>query len=580
MTIKDKFNRVTFAVLLISLVIVVFELGVNKSAPITEGLNSFYHLAFLFSLVSIVWRYFPAETRPKTSDIWVSDAFFVGLTFYNVLRFVLDHDGTHESHFSVYTGLFLLFLREMSTLNIIFSRKFLTPSQLFILSFIGLILGGTGLLMLPKSTVSGSIPFIDALFTSTSAVCVTGLAVVDTGAYFTHFGQSILTLLIQLGGIGIMTFTAYFSYFFRGGSSFENQLVLKDMVSIDKLGEVFGVLNKIILLTLGIETVGALFIFFSVDESMFSSMSDRAFFAVFHAVSSFCNAGFSTLSNSFYEESVRFNYSLHLIIIVLFVAGGIGFPIMFNFIKYIKIQYLYKFLPWRQNRKTVHFAHIINLNTRISLSTTAILIFFGTIIFYLFEQDNTLAEHHGFGKIVAALFGATTPRTAGFNSIDTGALHSYTIMIVLFLMWVGASPGSTGGGIKTSTLALATLNFLSIVRGKERVEIYRREIPNESIRRAFATISLSLIAVGASTFFLVSFEPDKDLMHIAFETFSAFSTAGLSMGITASLTTASKFVLVFTMFVGRVSILTLLGSLLSQVKNKNYRYPSESVQIN
>tara|TARA_R110001606_G_scaffold59803_1_gene141630 strand:- start:108 stop:716 length:609 start_codon:yes stop_codon:yes gene_type:complete len=202
------------------------------------------------------------------------------------------------------------------------------------------------------------------------------------------------------------------------------------------------------------------------------------------------------------------------------------------------------------------------------------------LLFYFFEYDNTLAEHNEFGKWVTAFFGAVTPRTAGFNTVDNAALKLHTIMIVLLLMWIGASPGSTGGGIKTTTIFLATLNFLSLARSKDRVEFGKREISNKSIRRAFAIISLSLIFIGLATFMITMLDPELPFIQVAFECFSAYSTVGLSMGITSSLSTGSRLVMILMMFIGRVGALTLLVGMLRRVHTLRYRYPNEELVIN
>ncbi|MEZ5057931.1 MAG: potassium transporter TrkG [Saprospiraceae bacterium] len=435
------------------------------------------------------------------------------------------------------------------------------------------------MLMLPKATYEG-ISFIDALFTSTSAVCVTGLIVVDTGSYFTHFGQSIIIVLIQIGGLGIMTFASYFSYFFRGRTSYENQLVLSDMTNSEKLGEVFTTLKKILLVTFYIELTGAVALFFSLPEEMRSNFSWASFFTIFHAISAFCNAGFSTMSNSLFDDGFKFNYGFQLIIIGLFVFGGMGFPIIFNIYQVFKTFLKRRIHPLLNRERPLYTPWILNLNTRIILITTISLTLIGTILFYFIEYDNTLSEHGPLGKMVTALFGAATPRTAGFNSVDMAALKFPTLMLTFLLMWIGASPGSTGGGIKTSTFAIAILNFLSLARGKERIEVFRREIAAISVRRAFAIISLSLIIISSGVVAVSMFNPEMDLLHVAFECFSAYSTVGLSLGITGDFSVGSKWVIILVMFIGRVSMLSILIALLPKVKYKNYQYPTEEILIN
>jgi Trk-type K+ transport system membrane component len=222
----------------------------------------------------------------------------------------------------------------------------------------------------------------------------------------------------------------------------------------------------------------------------------------------------------------------------------------------------------------------VNINTQLILITTIILIVVGTIGFYFFEFNGVLAEHGFFGKIVTAFFGATTPRTAGFNTFDMTALTFPTIMFMILLMWIGASPASTGGGIKTSTFAIATLNFISLARGKDRIEINRREVADISVRRAFAIISLSLAFIGFAILLLVKLEPDKGFIALAFEAFSAFSTVGLSLDLTPHFGEGGKLVLIALMFVGRVSTLTILIAIVQKVKYKNYKYPKEEILIN
>lgn len=474
---------------------------------------------------------------------------------------------------------FVFFVRELSEVNIRFKKMTINPAQLFVVSFLTLIFIGTFLLLLPNAT-NENITLIDALFTATSAVCVTGLIVVDTGTHFTVFGQTIILILIQMGGLGIMTFASYFSYFFRGGATYENQLLLKDMTNAQKIGEVFKTFKKIIFITFLIEGLGAILIFFSISNMDAYTLSEQLFFSIFHTVSGFCNAGFSTLPDSLYTEAFRFNYPLHLIIAFFFIIGGLGFPIVFNLVTYIKYLITNKLLNLVSFSKIKYTPWVLNINSRIVLITSFFLTLFGTLLFYIIEYNNTLAEHSGIGKFITAFFGAVTTRTAGFNSVDTSALGFSTIMIVFLLMWIGASPGSTGGGIKTSTFAIATLNFISLARGKERIEVFRREISETSVRRAFAIISLSLLVIGMSIFLIATFDPEKDLLTIAFESFSAYSTVGLSLGITASLSTASKVVIIFVMFIGRVSMLTILIAVMKKVAQKDYRYPNEDILIN
>lgn len=572
-------KKIPFWVSFVALGSIIYDLGFEKSDESFELLRIIYGTNFALAFVGLVILYFAKDNRPKFK-VWVFDfiyIFFVFFAFRVIMGFQIPffpHPNTW-----IYLSTIFVFVREFSALKINFSRQYLNPAQLFVVSFLLIIIGGMLMLMLPNATYGG-IQAIDALFTSTSAVCVTGLAVVDTGTYFTTFGQIIIVVLIQIGGIGIMTFTSYFSYFFRGGSSYENQLMLREMTNSEKIAEVFGTLKKILLLTFFIEFVGAIFIFTSVDSSMIPGVLDRAYFSGFHAVSAFCNAGFSTLSAGFYDIGFRFNYPIQIYVCFLIIMGGIGFPILFNFLSYFKHLIINRFKAIGKSNSYVYKPWLININTRIVVITTLILLFVGTGTFYWLEYNNTLSEHGTFGKIVVSFFNAVTPRTAGFNNIDMSAMTFAATMIIMFLMWVGASPGGTGGGIKTSTLAVATLNFFSIARGKDRVEIFKREISDNTIKRAFATIALSLIVIGIAVFLITIYDRKTGLLEIAFECFSAYTTTGLSLGITGGLTPESKAVLIACMFIGRVSMLTLLIAFFRQVKNMKYRYPSEEISIN
>lgn len=571
----EKINRVSFWLSFLAILSVVYDFGFNHSAFLQRGLHWIYLLTCVGGIVFLASKYILERRPPRLVARAFDTILFLFLALLLIHNFGWGHIPLLHDAPWIYIAVFLVFIREFSALELDVYQTYLNPAQLFIASFFAIIIIGALLLILPKATYSG-ISFIDALFTSTSAVCVTGLIVVDTGSYFTLLGQSIILFLIQAGGIGIMTFTSYFSYFFRGSSSYENQLLLKDLTNAEKMGDVFDTLKKIILLTFLIEAVGAALIFYSLDAQLIDSLSERIFFSVFHAVSAFCNAGFSTLTNSLYEPGFRFNYPLHLVIATLFIIGGIGFPIAFNFFKYLRHVFLHRLLK----REFYYVPWIININSRLVLITTAILLLSGTLLFYLFEYNNTLTEHRGAGKIVAAFFGAATPRTAGFNSVDTSALKLSTLMVIFLLMWIGASPGSTGGGIKTTAFAIGTLNFFNIAQGKDRLEVFRREVSDMSVRRAFAVISLSLIVIGLSVFFIAVFDPEQHLLSIAFESFSAYSTVGLSLGITAGLSAGSKAVIIVTMFIGRVGMLTILAAFLRKMKHFKYRYPSEDILIN
>jgi len=545
--------------------------------------NSYFFILFL-GLSATMLRYFRDTSRFRKKAFYFDLITVVFTLVIFKIRFVDGFENYYTYSVSWFDktmwsklAVIFAFIREFSELNINFKRTVLNPAQVFIISFLSIILFGSVLLLLPNATVHG-ISYMDALFTSTSAVCVTGLVVLDTSSDFTQFGQTLILILIQLGGLGILTFASYFSYFFKGGTTYENRLALGDMTSSGKLGEVFSMLKYIILITFGLEIFSGIMIYTSLDSSLFDSQFDMLFFSVFHAVSAFCNAGFSTISAGLYDDSFRFNYFLQIILILTFVFGGLGFPIVTNILSYLK--YRISTLLSVSKRLTVYKPWVLSLNSRITLITTFSITFVSFFIFYALEYNNTLYEHNSFGKIITALFGATTPRTAGFNTLDNASLEFSTVLVIMLLMWIGASPQSTGGGIKTSTFAIATLNIISLAKGKSRIEVFRREIADISVRRAFAIISLSLIVISMAILILTALEPELSLIEVAFESFSAYSTVGLSLGITADLSSASKFVLIVVMFVGRISMLSLVIAVFQKVKHKSYRYPKEEITIN
>jgi len=576
-----QFYRIAFWISLIGLIAIISDFGFSQTELSQRRLDLFYFFVLGIGLFSTFARYEQNFALIKRK-VFVFDFLSVCFTLWVFYMYLFAGvafrtDLVLENPIWLKIAVLLTFIREFSELRINFKRTVLNPAQLFIISFLSIIFIGSFLLLLPKATYGG-ISFLDALFTSTSAVCVTGLVVENTGTYFTIFGQTIIMILIQIGGLGILTFASYFSYFFKDATTYENQIALGDMTSSKKLGEVFSTLKNIILITFGIELFSGVLIYTSLDKGHFNSQSEQLFFAAFHSISAFCNAGFSTLTDSLYDTGFRFNYYLQLVIIFTFFLGGLGFPIVVNILSYLKYKVSNIFAI--SSRKNKYRPWVLNINSRITLITTVSISVVAFLAFYVLEYNNTLAAHSGFGKVVTALFGATTPRTAGFNSIDTAAMAFPTLMMVFLLMWIGASPQSTGGGIKTSTFAIATLNILSLAKGKSRIEIFRREIAEISVRRAFAIISLSLVVIGFAIILISFFDPEKELRDIAFECFSAYSTVGLSLGITGNLSSASKIVIIAVMFIGRISMLSLVIAVFRKVKHKNYSYPKEEITIN
>jgi potassium uptake TrkH family protein len=457
------------------------------------------------------------------------------------------------------------------------------PALLFILSFVFVILFGAFCLMLPAAA-NKSVTFLQALFTSTSAVTVTGLAVLDTGKDFTIFGQSIIMLLLQIGGLGILTITNIFALLFKSSSTFKNRMMVSDMIKEMNNNNTFSTLFKIIMITILVETIGAILIFIAISGKP-NITNNPIFFASFHSISAFCNGGFSTLSNSLYEESVRFNYFFHITIAWLIITGGLGYSVIINHYYLLKNFVLSKIscipaLGIKYKKEQVRST----MNSKLVLITTIILLVAGTLLFMVAEYNGVLREHGFFGKIIVSFFNSTTPRTAGFNNIKMEDMGIPAFMLVMALMWVGASPGSTGGGIKTTTFVVGLLNLWNQIRGRENIVIKNREIPSSAINQVNAVILLSIFAISFGTFLISFMNPEKLFKDILFECISAYSTVGLSVSLTPSLSEGAHIVLICLMFLGRVSFLTFLIGVFSQMFNdqpgtKPY-YPKENVFIN
>jgi trk system potassium uptake protein len=558
---------------------IIIVIGVNKYSEITSSDYTYYH--WLFSIVAIFYilrAIICIGFKSFRSDFYIFSS--VGVLF--LLLFTINIDRSADffnNHYFYSIVIFLLLIFEFSRFDIKNLTLALNPAQLFIFSFAFIIFVGAALLELPNATTA-PISFVDALFTATSAVCVTGLIVVDTATQFTILGKSIILILIQIGGIGVMTFTSFFGFFFKGGAtSFSEKFLLSDFFSEENVSEISKTLLKVIFITMLVEMIGAAFLYFSLDTDYFTTIGSRVRFSVFHSISAFCNAGFSTLTDSLNDYRIRSTYSILYVISFLIILGGIGFPILLNIYTYIKYKILSAISWLRTGQKKAFIPMMISINSRLVIYTTLLLVVIGAVFFFIFEKNHTLQGMDLAGKIAHSFLSSVTPRTAGYNSVVMGNLSIAAIVLTIFLMWVGASPVSTGGGIKTSTFAIAILNAFRIARMKRHIEFHNREIHERSVNRAFAIIILSIVILGCASLILYLMEPDKGPLKILFECVSAFSTVGLSLGITPILKDSSKILLVLLMFMGRMGILTLLFAIFRSSKTSVFRYPKENILI-
>ena len=477
--------------------------------------------------------------------------------------------------------LLLLSLLRLSSGVIGLLGKRTNPSLILAGSFFLIICIGTGLLMLPRCTVDG-ISWVNALFVSTSAVCVTGLVPVDVATTFTSLGQLVIIILIQIGGLGVMTLTCFFAMFFMGNTSVYNQLAVRDMISSDSLSSLLSTVIYILFFTLVIEGAGMLVLFLSIHGTLGMTVQQEMVFAAFHSISAFCNAGFSTLSENLGNPLVMQHHNLlYITISVLIILGGIGFPILVNF-KHIAgyhLKRLFYFIrTGKRDRQRIR--HLYNLNTKIVLLTTLILLTGGTIAILLFEWNGAFAGMSMPDKWVQAFFNATCPRTAGFTSIGLTSFSLQSLLLMLLLMFIGGAAQSTAGGVKVNAFAAAVLSLVAVIRGKSRVEVFRRQLSVDSIRRSNATLVMYLMILFLGVFVLSVLEPHASLLALVFECTSALSTVGSSLGLTPALGEAGKLFVSLLMFIGRVGVITIVLGFVPPQKHTKYKYPDDNLIIN
>jgi len=440
-------------------------------------------------------------------------------------------------------------------------RRF-QPAQFLAASFICAIFIGTLLLMLPFSTHSSQISFIDALFTATSAVCVTGLTVQDTSTYFTTAGQLIVLILFQLGGLGIMAFSTLILLVAGRRISIQDRILIQEGYASSKIKNVRGLLRNIFIYALILELAGTLFLFVHW-RGRFSET--RAFFeSVFHSVSAFCNAGFSLSSNSF--VAYRGDVWLNVIIMVLIVLGGLGFFVLQE-LKGVSMALI--------KRKRVR----VSLHTKLVLFLTFFLIVGSAFTLFILEGNRSMSDFEMKEKILASFFQAVTARTAGFNTMALNSLSVASIFMLIILMFIGASPGSTGGGVKTSTAGVIFAFLKSRVHARDSISLFYRSLSIDLVVKAFTVVTLSIGVIFLAAFVLFIVQQDGAMKGIFFEVFSAFGTVGLSLGITQGLTGLGKAVLVFTMYIGRIGPLTLLYAFSRRRAYGKFEYVEESVMI-
>ncbi|NLW16846.1 MAG: Trk family potassium uptake protein [Firmicutes bacterium] len=435
-----------------------------------------------------------------------------------------------------------------------------SPAQILIATFALLIVGGGLLLSLPVASKAEPLGFFQALFTATSAVCVTGLLVVDTVAQFTFFGQAVILVLIQLGGLGLMTMTTMMAILLGRRISFRSRLIVQEALNQFSLEGLVRLVKAVGAVTLLFEGVGALLL--SLRFVPAYGWGQGLWYGVFHSISAFCNAGFDLFGGFRSLSPYTTDWLVNLVLIVLIVSGGIGFSVIAE-------------LWQKRHRKT---RQTLSLHTRLVLLMTLLLTFIGTIFILLVEWDKALIKLPLPSKILAAFFQAVSARTAGFSTLSLKGMHEASLLALLILMFIGSSPASTGGGVKTTTFAVLLALVISGMRGHDEVRIFHRRIPNDIVKRAVAIIVLSFTLVISLTM-LICLVDGLPLQAALLEATSAFTTVGWSMGVTPTLSPIVKVALCFTMFAGRVGPMSLAFALAHDRVNARISYPEERIIV-
>ena len=455
------------------------------------------------------------------------------------------------------------------------SRLKVNPGLITSLSYLIIILIGTGLLCLPKSTPIGqSISFTDAIFTATSAVCVTGLTTISISESFSIVGKTIILLLIQVGGIGVMTLATFVTLMFLGGLSIRMNVMLREMLSEDNLGQITKLLKQVSIFTFLIEIIGAVLMYISLNQMTYNDMwlcfdSKNLSSAIFHSVASFCNAGLSIYPNDMMNPLLHGNVFFFLISMCLIILGGMGFLALSNISGY--------FLYRKKNR--LKKIRRLNATTKLILYVSGTMIIVGGGLIFLVEDFGGSGFMGSLYRLFYSFYIIVSAKTAGFDPININTLTHFSMLIIMIAMWIGGSPGSTGGGIRNTTIGLLILHLINYLRGRNNLHLGHRRIDPSSIQKA----QIIFISTALMTLFfiaiLVLLEPNYPFIELSFEIISAISTTGLTLGITPHLGIPSKYLLIFTMYVGRIGVLTFLFAFFREQDKLLYEYPDERVNV-
>ncbi len=590
-SVLSVFKYLSLLVSVLGVSSIVYYYGFQHTPQQEQNIFKFVEFTFFFYVLHYVLK-FVYDFHPKSffRQTWIEAVIFFVLLVEGIsknlfgvliLQKIFSAMGLSNlqdiSIVFVQVYLVLAVIIDFSNSNSKYWKKInLHPSAIFTLTFVLLILIGSGLLMLPEMTTQkGSMSVLDALFTSTSATCVTGLSLYDVATHFTQKGQFVILILIKLGGLNVVAFSTFLAIFSKLGFGVKHHQVIEGFVNKDSLFSSKGVFGKILMLTLIIEVLGALALYALWARTLpFESLFDGLFFSFFHSISAFNNAGFSIITDGYMSVYIRYSYYIHITTAILIILGSMGLP---AFQELFSIKHMRERLrhPWRK----------LSLNTKIPLYTTLFLVVSGSILFFLLETNGVVYSGLSFGeKMVVSIFNTITTRTAGFNTIDFAQLSMPAILVVMIFMFIGASPGSTGGGIKTSTFFVVVTSTIATLTGRN-LEISKRTIAQEVVKKAHTVFLFAAGFIFVGTLFLLVTEHkviEKEgftLTQVLFEEISAFCTVGLSMGLTPHLTFGGKIVVILSMFFGRIGTLTVAYLFTKDLGKLNYKYPTAPVAV-
>lgn len=574
---KEGVHRVlqvcSLLVSIVTIACIICYHGLYISLAVKNLIRGIIYGSLVFYVVKyFVFFFYSLHRKRFLRKSWVEFLIilFLILQFLSVYVFHFNWEIFNSDNFENYYLIFIqlyflvIVIIELAKMSSSLGKYNLSPPILMVASFLFLITLGTILLSMPRMTTNG-ISFIDALFTATSASCITGLSVVSTSACFTIRGQIVIMILIQLGGMSILSFATFFTTFLsRSYVGLRYQYMIRDMMSTNHLSDSFSLLRSIVLTTFIIELSGAALLFtYWRTTGFFSSDSQNIFYSLFYTISAFNNGGFVLIDESLLDLGLVQSYFPQVIIMILVFLGGIGFLTIRDFFGFSYIK----------ERNKYHWKSLMP-QTKITLITTFWIIAVGSVLFFLIERNQALSGQTSlFDKIFTSIFQIVTCRTSGFMVLDLNTMGLASLIMITVMMFIGGSPGSTAGGVKTTTFFVLIKSVLATIKGKKSIEFQHKTISYNLVDKATSIILMSLSFILISCFLLAIVQPDIPLMNALFETTSAFTTCGLSTGAPADWNWAAKLILIINMYIGRIGTLTIAFALTRHKKESQHQYP-------